>query len=67
MGRNDHHVTENADVTARKGRKKTEDDDPQLLPLTGRRSVKHGNADDLSSRPCNLERKHYVKAEKRKP
>ena len=50
MDRNDH-VTETGDVKTRKGRKKK-----KLLPLTGRRGVKHGNADALSSRPCNLER-----------
>ena len=26
--------------------------------------IKHGNADALSRRPCNLKYKHYVKAEK---
>ena len=28
---NDHHVTESADVKARKGPKEIEDDDPQLI------------------------------------
>ena len=45
MDRNDHHVSERADVKATKGRQKIEDNDPGLLPLTKRRGIKHGNAD----------------------
>ena len=47
--RNDHYVTESADVKERKGRKKIEDNDLQLLPLTELRGIKHGSADALLS------------------